>query len=66
MVVHVDTADTDAEQVAQLLRSGKAFSASGQRNFCESCIRNAGVTLRAQQQQLQINEAARVKAAEKK
>ena len=64
--VHVDRADTDAEQVAQLLRSGKAFSASGQWNFCESRIGNAGVTLRAQQQQLQINEAARVKAADKK
>jgi hypothetical protein len=64
--VHVDRTDTDAEQVAQLLRNGKAFSASGQWNFFESCIGNAGVTLRAQQQQLQINEAARVKAADKK
>jgi hypothetical protein len=64
--VHVDRADTDAEQVAQLLRSGEAFSASGQWNFCESCIGNAGVTLRAQQQQLQINEAARGMATDKK
>jgi hypothetical protein len=64
--VHVDRADTHAEQVAQLLRSGMAFSASGQWNFCESRIGNAGVTLRAQQQQLQINEAARMKAADKK
>ena len=64
--VHVNRADTEAEQVEQLLRSGKAFSASGQWNFCDSRIGNAGVTLRAQQQQLQMNEAARAKAADKK
>ena len=65
--VHVDRAETEAEQVEQLLYSGKVFSASGQWNLCDSQIgRNAGVTLRVQQQQLQINEAARAKAADEK
>ncbi len=63
MVVHVERAETEAAQVEQLLKSGKAFSASGQCNHCDSRIGNAGVTLRAQKQQLQINEATRLKAA---
>jgi hypothetical protein len=50
----------------QVVRGGKAFSASGHWNFCDSRIGNAGVTLMAQKQQLQLNEAARLKAADKK
>jgi hypothetical protein len=64
--VHVERAATKAGQVAELLSSGKAFSAGGQWNHCESRIGNAGVTLQAQQQQLELNEAARVKVADKK
>jgi len=63
---HVQRAETEAEQIEQLLKSGKAFSASGQWTFCDSRIGNAGVTLRAQQRQLQLNEAVRLKAADKK
>jgi hypothetical protein len=66
MVVHVERAETETAQVEQLLKSGKAFSASGQWNHCDSRIGNAGVTLRAQKQQLQINEATRLKAADKR
>jgi hypothetical protein len=66
MAVHVDRAETEAAQVEQLLQSGKAFSASGQWNFCDSRIGNAGVTLRAQKQQLALNEAARLRVADKK
>jgi hypothetical protein len=44
-----------------------AFSAaSGQWNHCESRIKNARVTLQAQKEQLQLNETARTKAANKK
>jgi hypothetical protein len=32
---HVQRATTETAQVEQLLKSGKAFSASGQWNFCE-------------------------------
>ncbi len=64
--IHVERAATKAGQVAELLSSGRAFSASGQWNHCKSRIGNAGVTLQAQQQQLQTNEAARVKVADKK
>ena len=40
---------------------------SGQWNHCDSRIRNAGVMLRAQEQQLQINEATRLnKAADRR
>ncbi len=66
IVAHVDRATTATSQVAQLLSSEKAFSASGQWNHCESRIGNAGVTLRAQKEQLQLNETARTKAANKK
>ena len=66
MAVHVERAETETAQVEQLLKSGKAFSASGQWNFCDSRIGNAGVTLRAQKRQLQLNEAARIKAADKR
>ena len=50
----------------QLVNSGKAFSASGQWNFRASRIGNAGVTLKAQKQQLLLNETARLKVADKK
>jgi len=63
---HVHRATTETAQVEQLLKSGKAFSASGQWNFCESRIGNAGVTIRAQKQQLQMNGTARTNAANKK
>ena len=63
---HVERAATKAAQVEQLLKSGKAFSASGQWNHCESRIGNAGVTIQAQQQQLQLNETARTNAVNKK
>lgn len=63
---HVQRAETEDAQVEELLKSGKAFSASGQWNFCESRIGNAGVTLRAQKLQLQRNEAAKENAAMKK
>ena len=42
------------------------FSSSGQWNFCESFIGNAGVTLRAQKIQLHRNEAVKENAAMKK
>ncbi len=45
---HVQRAATENAQIAELLKSGKAFLASGQWNICESRIGNAGVTLRAQ------------------
>jgi hypothetical protein len=64
--IPVQRADTEEEQVAQLLSSGKAFSASGQWNLCASRIGNAGVTLRAQKQQLAINEAEKTRIAAKK
>ncbi|KAI2498864.1 hypothetical protein MHU86_5353 [Fragilaria crotonensis] len=50
-----------------MVNSRKAFSAGGQWEHCESRIGNAGVrTLTAQKQQLQLNEAARLKIAGKK
>lgn len=64
--VHVARAATEDEQVEELLKAGKAFSASGQWNLCDSQIGNAGVTLRAQKMQLAMNEEARSKVAEKK
>jgi hypothetical protein len=64
--IHVQRAETESLQVEDLLKSGKAFSASGQWNFCDSRIGNAGVTLRAQKEQLQLNEEARLKVLNKK
>ena len=64
--VHVQRAETEDAQVEELLNSGKAFSSSGQWNFCESRIGNAGVTLRNQKIQLQRNEAVKENAATKK
>ena len=64
--VHVDRASTSEKQVEELLKSGKAFSASGQWNMCDSRIGNAGVTLMAQKRQLALNEEARLKVVEKK
>ena len=43
-----------------------AIKRSGQWNHCDSRIGNTGVTLRAQKQQLQINEATQLKAADKR
>ena len=63
---HVHRAATENAQIEELLKSGKAFSASGQWNFCDSRIGNAGVTLRAQKLQLQFNETARTNTANKK
>jgi hypothetical protein len=64
--VHVDRADTAEQQVEELLKSGKAFSASGHWNMCSSRIGNAGVTLMAQKRQIALNEEARLKIVEKK
>ena len=64
--VQFERAETKAAQVEQLVNSGKAFSASGQWNFCASRIGNAGVTLKAQKQQLLLSETARLKVADKK
>lgn len=50
-----------AEQESLLLTDGMAFSASGHWNHCKSCIGNAGVTIRAQKEQLWIDEAARLR-----
>lgn len=63
---HVQRAATENAQIEELLKTGKAFSASGQWNFCESRIGNAGVTLMAQKRQLQLNETARTNTANKK
>jgi hypothetical protein len=63
---HVNRANTEEEQVEELLKAGKAFSASGQWNLCDSRIGNAGVTLKAQKRQLEMNENARLKIANKK
>jgi hypothetical protein len=54
--VHVDRAATKELQVQELLKGGKAFSESGLWNMCDSRIGNAGVTLRAQKRQHEINE----------
>jgi hypothetical protein len=64
--VHVERAATNAGQVAERLSSGRAFSASGRWNHRKSRIGNAGVMLQAEQQQLQMNETARVKVTDKK
>jgi hypothetical protein len=63
---HVKRAETQNEQVEELLKSGKAFSASGQWNLCSSRIGNAGVTLEAQKRQLEMNEQARLVLESKK
>jgi hypothetical protein len=64
--VRVERAATAALQVDELLKSGKAFSASGQWNLCESRIGNAGVTIMAQKKQLEINENARLLVVNKR
>ncbi len=64
---HVERANTEAEQVEDLHKAGEVFSASGQWNFCESRIGgNAGVTIKAKKKQLEINELARQRVANKK
>ncbi len=63
----MERAETETAQLEELLKSEKAFLASGQWNHCDSSIGNAGVTLRAQKQQLQIDEATQLtKAADKR
>ncbi|KAI2501582.1 hypothetical protein MHU86_12853 [Fragilaria crotonensis] len=64
--VHVERAETEEAQEDELLSNGKAFSISGQWNYCKSRIGNAGVTLRAQKKQLRLNEAVRLQAEEKR
>jgi hypothetical protein len=66
MAAHLTRAATKTAQAEQLLKSGKAFSASVQWNFCESRIGNAGETMRAQKQQLELNETSRANVANKK
>ena len=63
---HVERAQTEEAQAEELVKSQKAFSASGQWNHCESRIGNAGVTIRAQKKQLELNETAKTKVASKK
>jgi hypothetical protein len=55
---HVNRADTEEEQVEELLKAGKAFLASGQWNLCDSRIGNAVNTLKAQKRQLKMNKNA--------
>lgn len=64
--VHVQREATEDAQAEELLKSGKDFSASGQWNFVEFRIGNAGATVRAQKRQLQLNEAMRQNVANKK
>ena len=64
--VPVLRSETDAKQIEDLLKGGKAFSASGQWNYCNSRIGNTGVTIRAQKRQLELNEAVRANTANKK
>lgn len=64
--VHVQRAATEEAQVEELLQNGKAFSASGQWNHCDSRIGNAGVILKAQKKQLRLNKAARLQVESKK
>jgi hypothetical protein len=52
--------------VEELLKSRKAFSASGHWNMCSLRIGNAGVTLMAQKRQIALNKEARSKIVEKK
>jgi hypothetical protein len=52
--------------VEELLKSGKAFSASEHWSMCSSRISNAGATLMAQKRQIAMNKEARLKIAEKK
>ena len=63
---HVQRGATEAGQVKELLQNNKAFSASGQWNSCESRIGNAGVTIQAQKQQLELNENVRLLVVNKK
>jgi hypothetical protein len=63
---HVKRAETQTKQVEELLKSGKAFSASGQWNLCSSRIGNAGATLEAQKRQLELNDQARLAFESKK
>ena len=63
---HAQRAATEEAQVEELLKNSRAFSASGQWNHCDSRIGNAGVILKAQKKQLQLNEAARLQVANKK
>jgi hypothetical protein len=51
--------------VEEFIKAG-VFSASGQWNNCESRIGYAGVTLKAQKKQLELNENTRLKVADKK
>jgi hypothetical protein len=64
--VPVLRSETDAKQIEDLLKGGKAFSASGQWNYCNSRIGNTGVTIRAQKRQLELNEAVRANTENKK
>ena len=57
---HLKRGETHTEQVEELLKSGKAFSASGHWNLCSSRSGNAGGTLETQKRQLELNEQARL------
>ena len=64
--VHVQRSETHTEQVEDVVYKGKAFSASGQWNFCKSWIGYAGVTIQAQKKQRKLHAAMRANTANKK
>jgi hypothetical protein len=63
---HVIRAETEDLQAEELVKTRKAFSVSGQWNHCDSRIGNAGVTIKAQTLQLELNLNAQLKVANTK
>jgi hypothetical protein len=64
--IHVEQAAMAEQQVKDLLKGGKAFSASGHWNLCNSRIGNAGVMLKAHKwRQLEVNEDSMLKVLDK-
>lgn len=64
--MRVQRAATEEAQVEELLKNGKALSASGQWNHCDLRIGNAGVILKGQKKPLRLNDAARQQVENKK
>jgi hypothetical protein len=63
---HVQRVGDPDEQVRLLLEKKGAFSASSLWSLCGSRLANSGVTLRAQQEQLVLDEAKLAKASQEK
>jgi hypothetical protein len=64
VIIRAETEDLRAEE---LVKNRKAFSSiSGQWNHCDSRIGNAGVTIKVQKIQLEMNLNAQLKVANKK